>query len=123
MNAYATSLIRTAAGYVVAWLVSLPAAPAIEHAAGVTDAQARSALAAGFVLVVGSGYYAAVRRLERRWPKLGRLIGRAAPPAYDWAPPADGGAQAAETIAYQLGAELVEHDPPATPATGRHSAL
>lgn len=106
---YVTSVIRTAAGYLVAWLVSLPAAPALERAAGVSDATARVALTGALVFIAGTAYYAVVRRIERRWPAAGRLLGRARPPSYEPAPAAAG--PDAETIARTAGAELVDAEP------------
>jgi hypothetical protein len=105
VTAYATSVIRTVAGYVVGAALALPIAPAVESALGVSDTEARTGLAAGVVLGLGTGYYALVRRVETRWPKLGRFLGVAAQPAYPT--PAGSPYPSAQAMAAELGAELV----------------
>jgi hypothetical protein len=79
VNALTTSLIRTLAPILAGWLVSIPAAGPLLQLLGVHDGPSASAAVAG---VLGTAYYALVRVLESRWPKLGVLLGVPAPPSY-----------------------------------------
>lgn len=69
------SLIRTitpiVAGVVVLQFVRL--------GVDVDDATAATLVSAA----ISALYYAAARELETRWPRFGRLLGRATPPIYD----------------------------------------
>lgn len=75
---YLISLIRTGVpagiGALLAWLAS--------QAGIVLDADSSTALTAGVVALTGAGYYALVRALESRWPRLGVLLGTPAAPTY-----------------------------------------
>src|SRR3954468_18261477 len=102
------ALARTGVPYVVAWLLSLPAAPAIEHALGVTAAGARSELTGALVAAAGSVYYAGVRWAERRWPAAGWLLGVAAPPVYPSRPARRHGSAADGAAA--TGAHLIDDE-------------
>lgn len=74
---YLMSLIRTAVpaavGAVLSWLalrgLNVPASD-------------RESITAAATFVVLLAYYAAVRALEKRWPKLGVLLGVPAAPSY-----------------------------------------
>lgn len=77
LNSYITSLIRTyvplGVGVLVSWLASI----------GISvDSTATAALVAGLGAVAAGAWYALARLLERRWPKLGVLLGVPAAPAY-----------------------------------------
>jgi hypothetical protein len=109
MTGVVISIVRTLAGYVVGAALALPIAPQLEAAAGVTAQQARAGLTGGLVLVLGTLYYVIVRRLEARWPALGRLLGVAVPPSYSV--PACGRFASAAEMAGALGAELVDGEP------------
>lgn len=74
---YLASLIRTyvplGVGVLVTWLASF----------GIQiDSTASAALAAGIGAVVAAAFYALVRALEKRWPKLGGLLGVPKAPEY-----------------------------------------
>jgi len=99
----APSIIRTVAGYLVAALLALPIAPALEAQLGIDSTQARTTLTAATVLLLGSAYYALARRLEQRWPALSMLLGSRAQPHYQ-KPPTTG--EDAASIATKLGLEL-----------------
>jgi uncharacterized membrane protein (DUF441 family) len=82
MSDYLVSLIRTwvpiAVGVVLTWLarrwgIVLP-----------EDLSAQATMVVTGLAV--AAYYTAIRALEMRWPKAGRLLGAARPPAYK--PPA-----------------------------------
>lgn len=74
-SGYVTSAIRTLVPYliglVVAWAVTL----------GVPESL-RATLTAVLTFAVGSGYYLAVRALERKWAWLGWFLGKPTPPVY-----------------------------------------
>lgn len=77
MSDLIVSYIRTGVpvvvGAVVAWLITL----------GVElDAETQAALITGLTGVCIAAYYAAVRALERRWPKVGVLLGKKSEPSY-----------------------------------------
>ena len=77
INSYVTSLIRTyvplGIGVLVTWLASL----------GIDiDSTASAALVAGIGAVVAAAWYALARLLEKRWPKLGGLLGVPRAPSY-----------------------------------------
>lgn len=77
LSTYVPAVIRTLAGYLVAWFLSLKFAGPIldalgqEHASD-TDKQRLVGLA---VVVIGTVYYAAVKAAEQRWPQLTVLLG------------------------------------------------
>jgi len=77
MNNYFTSLIRTVVpivvGALVTWLVTL----------GVQiDAETQTGLIVGLTGLLTAVYYTVVRLLEKKWPKLGILLGKATTPDY-----------------------------------------
>lgn len=80
MPALASSLIRTWAPIVAGWLIGLPVAPALLRLFGVDTESARTVVATAVTAALSGAYYLAVRVLERRWPGLGVLLGRAAQP-------------------------------------------
>lgn len=77
MYAYVVSLIRTlvpvAVGTLLTWLA--------EHGLDVPADQRGTVSLAG-VGIVATGYYVLVRALEKRWPKLGALLGVPVMPTY-----------------------------------------
>lgn len=89
IQTYLTALVRTAAGPLVAWLLSLKIAGPVLSLLGWDSATAKERATAGFVLIAGMAYYAAVHALEKRWPKLGVLLG--VPNAPTYAPQASDG--------------------------------
>lgn len=101
------ALVRTAVPYVVGWALSLPAAPAVEAALGVSATDARAELTGALVTAAGTAYYAGARWLERRWPAAGWLLGIAARPTY---PELAGRSPAALEVSAATGAPIVEHD-------------
>lgn len=115
---YVTSLIRTLAAYLVAWLVALPAAPAIEHALNIDSAGAQAKLTGLFVFAAGTAYYALARLIERKWPQAGVLLGVPVPPVY--VPSAKDVHQDAEQLAAAAGATIV--DAPGEAGPPRHAA-
>ena len=75
------SIIRTITSYIVGWALSL----AIVQAVGLSEEQLTwlvLAVLTGAAPVLGSIWYAARRALERRWPRLGWLLGRPGAPSY-----------------------------------------
>lgn len=82
LAALITSLIRTASGYAVAWLLSLKLAGPVLAATGVDSATAKERISALLVFALGTAYYLAVRFLEQRWPQLGFLLGIPSKPTY-----------------------------------------
>lgn len=82
IQSYLTAFVRTAAGPLVAWLLSLKIAGPVLSLLGWDSATAKERASAGFVLVAGMAYYAAVHALEKRWPKLGVLLGVPTAPVY-----------------------------------------
>ncbi len=78
VSGYLTSLIRTwvpiGIGLVLTWLA--------EHFNIVLDSNSQAGLSALAVAVLTAGYYALVRLLEHKWPKIGILLGKAAKPVY-----------------------------------------
>lgn len=72
-----TSIIRTAVPYLVGWIVSLFALAGVT----VTD-ELRAALVTLVSFIIGTLYYVVVRFLEKKWPKLGVLLGVPTPPTY-----------------------------------------
>lgn len=79
---YVTSGIRTLVPYLVAYLLSLPFAGPILTAVGWDSATAEQRLDAAFVFVVGTLWYLLARALEKKWPKVGVLLGIPAKPTY-----------------------------------------
>ena len=77
MNDYLTSLIRTyvplGVAYLVGWLASL--------GINVTDSQ-REAIAGAIGVVAAGLYYALIRKLEAKFPKVGILLGKPAAVSY-----------------------------------------
>jgi hypothetical protein len=67
-----TSYIRTAVPILVGWAIAAGLLPST-----MTD----QATAAATALIIGA-YYALVRLLETKWPKLGWLLGKPSAPAY-----------------------------------------
>lgn len=82
IGSYLTSIVRTLAGYLVGWLVSLPFAPPLERSLGVDSATAKVQMTGLFVFILGTIYYAAARAIENRWPRAGLLLGIPAKPVY-----------------------------------------
>ena len=121
LDTYVPSVVRTLAGYLVAWLLSLKFAGPILDAMGqahASDAD-RERLVSFGVLVIGTLYYAAVRAAERKWPQLTYLLGsKRQPVAYaEAAPPASAGSGSAAGVippSVDLNAGL--------DATGAHAA-
>ena len=83
LGTYVPSLIRTAAPYLVAWLLSLKFTGPILDALGQEHASEadKQRLVGLAVLVLGTLYYAAARPLERRYPLLSVLLGSTKQPA------------------------------------------
>lgn len=108
INAYVTSLIRTGVPFLVAWALSLKFVGPLLALFGWTSAAAQQRLDVGGVFVAGLAYYALARALERRWPRLGVLLGVPARPTY----PADefigGGSGVAGDLAAETGARVVQ---------------
>lgn len=78
----ATSIIRTVTAYLVGWLLSF----SIIQSIGLTHEQLTwlvIAVLSGLSTVIGSAWYAAVRKLEQRWPAFGWLLGRKGAPIYE----------------------------------------
>jgi hypothetical protein len=69
------ALVRTVAGYAVAWLLSLKFAGPVLTLVGVQTATAKERLTGLFVVVLGTGYYAAAKWLEQKNPALTVLLG------------------------------------------------
>ena len=84
MSDYLVSLIRTgvpaAVGAALAWLTTSGLDVAADD---------RTAIAAGATVALTAVYYGLVRALEKRWPLVGVLLGRATPPTYTPHPPRD----------------------------------
>jgi len=80
-NSIVASLIRTAvpgiAGLILGWLVSINIS-----IPGVSEPALEGVLTFAF----GFAYYAAVRLLEKKWPKLGWLLGLPVQPSYPVVP-------------------------------------
>lgn len=74
-SGYVTSVIRTAVPYliglIVSWLISLGLPASVKDAA-----------TAILTFVIGTIYYLGVRALEKKWPKLGWLLGSPTAPTY-----------------------------------------
>jgi hypothetical protein len=75
LSTYLNALIRTVAGYAVAWLLSLKLAGPVLSALGMDTATAKERATAGFVVVLGTVYYAAAKWLEQKYPSLTVLLG------------------------------------------------
>jgi len=74
IKGYVTSLVRTLTPMLAGFaLVHVPAV-----SSRITDSQAQSAVGFGLAF----GWYAAVRFLESRWPKVGVLLGVPVAPTY-----------------------------------------
>ncbi|MDQ1743850.1 MAG: hypothetical protein QOE23_2189 [Pseudonocardiales bacterium] len=73
----APSIIRTLAGYLVAWLLSIGLANPILDLLGLDRASetTQQRLVGTAVFVIGTVYYLVVRLLEKRWPKMTVLLG------------------------------------------------
>lgn len=82
-----TSLIRTAAGYLVGWLLSLAAAGPILDALHINSDTAQAQLIALFVFGFGTVYYLIVRVVEEKFPQFGVLLGVPSKPVYGVAEP------------------------------------
>jgi hypothetical protein len=98
------SVIRTAVPLVVGLLVSLAARSGLDLDDGLLQA------VTGLVsLIVGTGYYAIVRELERRNPSLGWLLGSPHAPVYPTRAPRGRAAAADPGLTLPLGSiETVE---------------
>ncbi|MDM4721439.1 hypothetical protein QTQ03_18205 [Micromonospora sp. WMMA1363] len=75
---YLISLIRTA----VPAAVGAALARLASEAGIILDGDSSTALTTGVVALTIAGYYAAVRVLEVRWPRLGVLLGKPSAPTY-----------------------------------------
>lgn len=73
-----TSVVRTVVPYVIGLLVSWLATNGV-----VVSSSASALLSAALAFLVGSVYYVAVRLLEKKWPKLGWLLGNPVQPQYN----------------------------------------
>jgi hypothetical protein len=80
--AVVTSLIRTWSPMVAGWLIGLPLARPVLALFGIDTPTAQRVGAGAVAVVAGAVYYGVVRWAESRWPAVGRLLGRAAAPAY-----------------------------------------
>lgn len=78
MSNYLTSLIRTGVPAIVGAALSWLALRGLDVPAG-----DRESITAAATVVVLLAYYAAVRALEHRWPRLGVLLGKPTAPSYD----------------------------------------
>lgn len=76
-----TSIIRTVTAYIVGWLLSFSAVQAIGLGADQLTWLVLAAIT-GLSTVLGSLYYALMRKLEERWPWFGYLLGRKGAPVY-----------------------------------------
>lgn len=83
MNATLISIIRTGVPYLVGLVVSWVATLGIH----VPDDVKMQLTGAG-VFVVGTIYYAVVRKLEQKWPAVGWLLGSPSQPFYESRKPA-----------------------------------
>jgi len=72
-----TSIIRTVVPYLVGWIVTLLATAGVD----VSD-ELRNSLATLLAFLIGTVYYVVVRFLEKKWPKLGFLLGVPTAPVY-----------------------------------------
>ena len=72
-----TPITRTAIPYLVGWLVSLFALSGAD-----LTAQAQADIGAFLTFAIGTLYYVAVLWLEKRWPRVGVLLGIPKPPTY-----------------------------------------
>ena len=77
MSDFITSQIRTVSPIVVGGLISWLATLGLE-----LDAETQSGLVIALTGILQAAYYLIVRLLERRWPKVGVLLGSAKKPAY-----------------------------------------
>ena len=75
LSTYLNALVRTVAGYAVAWLLSLKLAGPVLSALDMDTATAKERATAGFVVALGTVYYAAAKWLEQRYPSLTVLLG------------------------------------------------
>jgi hypothetical protein len=93
LSTYVTSVIRTIVPTIVGFLLSIPGATWLVHGFGVTDPQARQAIAAALTFGISFLYYAIVRVAENKWPQTGALLGVPTPPVYTSTPsgPTTGG--------------------------------
>jgi len=72
-----TSIIRTVVPYLVGWIVTLLATAGVE-----VSAEFRSDLVTFLSFLIGTLYYVVARFLEKKWPKLGFLLGVPTAPVY-----------------------------------------
>jgi hypothetical protein len=72
-----TSIIRTAVPYLVGLIVS-----AFTFAGVTVSDELRASLVSLVTFVIGTVYYVGVRFLEKKWPKIGVLLGVPTPPVY-----------------------------------------
>lgn len=99
LSTYLNALVRTVAGYAVAWLLSLKLAGPVLSALNIDTATAKERATAGFVIVLGTVYYAAAKWLEQRYPSLTVLLGSTKQPlAYTSAVAAAPGGAHAVTV-------------------------
>lgn len=82
IQSVATSGIRTASAYLVAWLLSLKFAGPVLTLFNVGSATARERLTSLAIFVIGTIYYLVVRILEEHFPKVGVLLGVPSKPTY-----------------------------------------
>lgn len=67
----------------VGWLLSLPFTPWLLTEGNIDSDAARRWLTGALTFLLGLGYYALVRWLEGRWPRLGLLLGVPVRPSYE----------------------------------------
>jgi len=97
-----TAVVRTVTGYLVGLIVALLASLKIE----VSD-EFKTMLIAAVSFIVGTAYYVIVKALEKKWPKIGWLIGSPNAPVY----PTRNDAEASKAIDVAVGTltpEVVE---------------
>lgn len=82
VSTYVVSNIRTLAPQLVGLILAWPIAKPILEAFGVDSMTAAIALAPVVATILSQAYYAIVRKLEEKWPKIGTLLGKAALPTY-----------------------------------------
>lgn len=77
MSNFVTSLTRTYAPIIIGGLVSWLATLGLQ-----LDSETTAALVIAFTGFIQALYYTVVRLLEKKWPKLGILLGKATTPDY-----------------------------------------
>jgi hypothetical protein len=82
MSPYLISLIRTWAALAAGFVLSLPGVPWLLDLLGVSSDRATEVVSGLVSLALAALWYAVVRALEHRWPRLGVLLGVPTAPAY-----------------------------------------